>query len=115
MGAGYVVARFAPRSRATSWLVFRAEPVAAGATAGLGAEAPGSSLESKHDDLLGREGVAVTVLRPGGIVDFDGKRVHVVAEGQFVDPQTRVVVVEAKGAHVVVEPVKPRGESESAS
>jgi membrane-bound serine protease (ClpP class) len=53
--------------------------------------------------LLGRSGVAVTVLRPSGIAQIDGQRVDVVTEGDFLDAGVPVVVTEVEGIRVVVE------------
>ena len=43
--------------------------------------------------LLGRTGVALTPLRPTGVVDIDGTRVEVLTEGAFVAAGSRVRVV----------------------
>lgn len=43
--------------------------------------------------LLGRTGVALTPLRPTGVVDIDGTRVEVLTEGAFVASGSRVRVV----------------------
>ncbi len=42
---------------------------------------------------LGREGVAVTPLRPGGIAEIDGERVEVQTEGAFFAAGSRVRIV----------------------
>ncbi|MDX1421316.1 MAG: NfeD family protein [Rubricoccaceae bacterium] len=43
--------------------------------------------------LLGRTGVALTPLRPTGVVDIDGTRVEVLTEGAFVAAGSRVRIV----------------------
>lgn len=55
--------------------------------------------------LLGREGTALTVLRPAGMVDVDGERVNVVSRGEFLPKGARVVVEEVEGSRVVVRQV----------
>ena len=54
-------------------------------------------LESAEQDtrarLLGRNGIALTPLRPTGVVDIDGTRVEVLTEGAFVAAGSRVRVV----------------------
>ena len=55
--------------------------------------------------FVGHEGVATTALRPAGIADFDGVRLNVVSEGDFIDAGTRVHITEAEGNRVVVKPV----------
>jgi membrane-bound ClpP family serine protease len=57
--------------------------------------------------LLGAIGVAATPLRPAGKVQFGDQFVDVVAEGGsgYVEPGTRVQVIEIEGIRVVVKPV----------
>src|SRR5690606_18494112 len=64
--ASALLFRYLPGARSTGWLVFQAKPQDATGTAGLGAEARGSSLQTRFDHLRGKEGVAQTVLRPAG-------------------------------------------------
>ena len=52
--------------------------------------------------LVGRRGRALTVLRPAGAAEFDGQRVDVVTDGDFVEAGTPVRVVDVQGARVVV-------------
>lgn len=56
-------------------------------------------------DLLEREGVAFTLLRPSGTAVIDGQRVDVVTEGGLVEKGTPVRVVAVEGLRVVVRPV----------
>ncbi len=65
--------------------------------------------EDKH--LLGRQGVAVTMLRPSGAAEFDEERVEVETDGDFIHPGQAVVVtaVEEMG-RVVVELAPALGE-----
>ena len=55
--------------------------------------------------LLGAIGVAATPLRPAGKVQFGEQFVDVVAESGYVQPGTRVQVVEIEGMRVVVKDV----------
>lgn len=59
----------------------------------------------KDHDLLGKEGVAESELRPAGIATIEGERVDVVTDGEFVRPHTRVRVIKVDGNRVVVERV----------
>ncbi|MFH0908430.1 MAG: NfeD family protein [bacterium] len=59
-------------------------------------------------ELLGREGVAVTPLHPGGSAMFGERRMDVVTRGDFVSSGARIIVVEAHGNRVVVEPAKDK-------
>lgn len=55
---------------------------------------------------LGKTGLALTVLRPAGIADFNGERMNVVTAGEFISKGVKVVVKEIEGARVLVEEVK---------
>ena len=57
------------------------------------------------EELLGQEGVAVSYLRPVGVGSFDGKRLDIIAEGEFIPQHTRIKIIEARGNRVVVRPV----------
>jgi membrane-bound serine protease (ClpP class) len=55
--------------------------------------------------LLGAIGVATTVLRPAGTVQFGEQFVDVVSDGGFIVPGTRVQVVEVEGTRIMVKEV----------
>ena len=52
--------------------------------------------------FLGREGQAVTVLRPTGIADFDGVRLSVSSEGDYVAAGTSVRIIKVEGSKIIV-------------
>ena len=54
--------------------------------------------------FLGREGVTTTVLRPTGMADFDGVRLNVISEGDYVESGTAVQIVRVEGSRVLVRP-----------
>lgn len=54
------------------------------------------------DVFLGREGVTTTVLRPTGMAEFDGVRLNVVSEGEFIQSGTRVQIVRVEGSRILV-------------
>ncbi len=56
--------------------------------------------------LQGRRGLAVTPLRPAGIVEMDGSRYNVVSEGAFIVTGESVEVIKVEGNRVVVRPTK---------
>jgi len=56
------------------------------------------------DSYMGKLGRTVTILRPAGRARFEGRLVDVVAEGEFIPPNTRVKVIDVKGNRVVVIP-----------
>jgi membrane-bound serine protease (ClpP class) len=98
-GASIFLAKFFPTSSLGSWMVFK---MPAGQSGLLGPEAPGGALPVNYAELLGKRGVAHTVLRPAGIATFDGRRIHVVADGEFIDRGSTVVVTAVDGSRVVV-------------
>nr|WP_239558635.1 NfeD family protein [Peribacillus deserti] len=53
-------------------------------------------------DLIGREGLALTALRPSGIALIDNERVDVVSEGNFIASGVKIKVMKAEGARIVV-------------
>ncbi|WP_062104641.1 NfeD family protein [Bacillus niameyensis] len=53
-------------------------------------------------DLIGREGITMTDLRPSGTVKVDDERLDVVAEGSFIEKNTRVKIIKAEGSRIVV-------------
>jgi membrane-bound serine protease (ClpP class) len=57
---------------------------------------------SASTDLVGREGVAQTVLRPSGIGRIDGKRLDVVAESDMIERGSRIRVVAVEGSRILV-------------
>lgn len=52
--------------------------------------------------FVGREGIATSVLRPTGIADFDGVRLNVSSEGDFVQTGARVRIISVEGQKVLV-------------
>jgi membrane-bound serine protease (ClpP class) len=56
-------------------------------------------------NLIGKLGVAHSILRPCGIVEIDGKRLDVVTEGDFIDKGDSIKVVEVSGMKIIVEKV----------
>ena len=56
--------------------------------------------------LLGKEGVTVTVLNPVGFAEFDGVRLNVVSEGQYLEKDVKVRVEKVEGAKIVVRAVQ---------
>ena len=52
--------------------------------------------------LLGRRGQVLTLLRPAGTVEIDGRIFDVVSEGRFVEPGATVRVISVNGNRIVV-------------
>lgn len=57
--------------------------------------------------LIGRYGKAVSLLRPAGVVEFEGRRVDVITEGMMVEAGKWVKCVDVKAGKVIVRPAEP--------
>lgn len=53
-------------------------------------------------ELIGKEGITRTALRPSGTAIVDGERLDVVTEGSFVEKDMPVRVVKVEGSRIVV-------------
>lgn len=54
------------------------------------------------DVFLGREGVTTTVLRPTGMAEFDGVKLNVQADGEYIAKGVSVQVQRVDGARIMV-------------
>lgn len=61
-------------------------------------------------DLIGKRGVAITVLRPAGTALIDDERVDVVTEGEYIERHRPIEVVDVDGLKVVVRECKKEEE-----
>ena len=52
--------------------------------------------------FMDKEGTATSVLRPTGIADFEGVRLKVSSEGDFIPAGTKVRIVKVEGAKILV-------------
>ncbi len=52
--------------------------------------------------FIGHSGVAATDLRPAGIADFDGVKLDVVTEGNFLEKGSAIKVISVEGRRIVV-------------
>ncbi|MDT3779026.1 NfeD family protein [Nitrospira sp. MA-1] len=59
---------------------------------------------------LGKQGVAISDLRPSGIARFDGERVDVVSDGTFIDAGQAIEAIQIDGNRVVVRLAPPPSE-----
>ena len=53
-------------------------------------------------DLVGLEGEAITTLRPTGTGNFQGKKLDVVADGEFISKGSLIRITEVEGFRIVV-------------
>lgn len=58
--------------------------------------------KEKFTNLDGKTGTALTALRPAGIGLIEGKRIDVVADGEFIEANEPIIVTLVKGNRVVV-------------
>lgn len=74
----------------------------------VGTAVPEDKTEGTRDysHLIGRQGVAMCILRPSGKAEFDGEMADVVARDGFIDAGTAVTVVQVEGQRVVVVEIK---------
>jgi membrane-bound serine protease (ClpP class) len=61
-----------------------------------------STAAQERGRLVGREGVALTDLRPAGRGKIDGKRWDVVSDGGYISKGDPICVVRVEGARIVV-------------
>lgn len=59
-----------------------------------------------REELVGKEGVTKSPLRPAGVAEIDGKRLDVVSPGEFVEKGRPVRVIAVDGTRVLVEEIK---------
>ena len=60
------------------------------------------SQPQKINEYLGKEGVALTTLRPAGAAKIGEERVDVVTEGNFIEPGEPIVVIKVDGSSIIV-------------
>lgn len=65
-------------------------------------EKSGYAIKEKFIDLIGKEGIALTDLRPSGTALIDGKRIDVVTEGDYITHNTSIIVKSVEGSKIVV-------------
>ncbi len=87
-----VMLKMLPRTSAWKWLVLHEEE----------RSDAGYIATGQHDALVGKEGVAFTPLRPSGTGLIDGRRVNVAADGEFIEKDSPITVVEVEGNRIVV-------------
>lgn len=91
IGAGYASIKLFPKTAAGKKMI-------------LGETQTGVRAQSskQHDDWVGREGVAQTVLRPAGVAMIDGKRLDVVAESGMIESGSLIKIVAVHENRLVV-------------
>ena len=67
---------------------------------------------AENNDLnyfIGKEGVTHTALRPAGIGEFDGVKLNVVSDGEFIGTGRRIRVQKVAGNRIVVTELRDEG------
>lgn len=64
--------------------------------------------ENDLDYFVGRDGHSRTVLRPAGIGEFDGVRLNVVSDGEFITKDAPIRVKRVEGNRIVVAPISEK-------
>ena len=88
----FLLARFLPKSNLFKKFILSEEEKAA----------EGYTSRTNLSELLGAEGVALTTLRPAGTAEFNGKRVDVVTDSEYIEHGKPVIVTAVEGMRVVV-------------
>jgi membrane-bound serine protease (ClpP class) len=78
-----------------------------------GERGEGWASASPRPDLMGKEGRAMTDLRPSGTVLIGEERLDAVSESEWIEDGTDVRVVSSEGYRLVVRPLLPKEEEES--
>jgi membrane-bound ClpP family serine protease len=55
--------------------------------------------------FLGKEGISLTILRPAGTADFDGIKMDVISQGEFIKQGCKVKIIEVEGRRIVVKEI----------
>lgn len=62
----------------------------------------GYSAVEDVQDMVGKQGVCITPLRPAGTVEIDGRRLDVVSDLEFINAGEAIVVSAVEGRRIVV-------------
>ncbi|MGQ9798833.1 MAG: NfeD family protein [Ignavibacterium sp.] len=92
----FLLAKFLPRSSVFSRLVLVESEKAD----------QGFVSYPSETSLVGKIGKALTVLRPAGIAEIEGKKYDVIADNEYIEPGKLIKVIRVEGIKVVVSEVK---------
>lgn len=93
---GVFLARYLPQTSVFRRLALDTATDAAG----------GYTASDDTTDLVGREGIAVTPLRPSGTGRFGDERLSIVSRGEFIDADAPIRIAEAHGNRIIVEAIQ---------
>jgi membrane-bound serine protease (ClpP class) len=90
-----ILAKYLPKSRTFSKLILADEERAE----------QGFVSYPSEKELVGQEGIALSTLRPAGTAEFNGKRYDVMADWEYIEKGSKIVVLRVEGVKVVVKKV----------
>ena len=89
-----LMARFVPRTRAFENNFVLSETI--------------HQEDQTKETLIGKEGVSLTALRPSGKVQVGEEILDVFTQGDFVDANSTVAIIQAKGSRIIVQEISPK-------
>lgn len=63
----------------------------------------GYTTYSQLEELIGKEAIVLTTLRPSGAIEIDGKRYDAISLGEFIEKDSKVKVIKIEGGKIIVE------------
>jgi membrane-bound serine protease (ClpP class) len=91
----FILAKFLPKSKTFHKLVLDVEESAK----------KGFTTFPNLNQLIGKEGIALTTLRPSGTAEIEGQRVDVITDSQYVEKDSKIKVIKVEGIKVVVKEI----------
>jgi len=73
---------------------------------GLDYNEKGATSARDYSPIVGKQGKALSDLRPSGIIVIEGKRYDVVTDGEYIEADSDVIVNKVEGARIIVSTVK---------
>ena len=67
---------------------------------------PFSKEQERLKQLVGMEGITVSLLKPSGMVLIDGERLDCQSEGGFISPDTPIVVINVREKRLIVRQIE---------
>jgi membrane-bound serine protease (ClpP class) len=92
----FILAKYLPKSKTFHRLVLDEEETSV----------RGFVTYTKFDHLLGKEGLALTTLRPAGTAEIDAQRVDVVTDSEYIEKGAKIKVIKVEGIKVVVKEIQ---------
>ena len=65
----------------------------------------GYNTSVSYKDLLNKEGIADTYLRPSGFIIIDDKKYDAISDGEFIDKNSKLKVILVEGSKIVVKKI----------